>query len=172
MVLVNLWEDHLIFWAVEIVQNSFFSAAQQIAPKIGGGTEKTDFTFFLWIPESSQSISKIPKLILRDSFFRKWSQFIIFWRFEFAGIKPLAPFVRSFDEFQRCFRRYWIHWHPNGTHILSVDWVVRLIMMPRSWNSCRWLFYQHMFMVKDTAEKKLLVVFEQIEFRVRDRLAF
>ena len=28
-----------------------------------------------------------------------------------------------------------------------------------------------MFMVKDTAEKKLLVVFVQIEFRVRDRLA-
>ena len=28
-----------------------------------------------------------------------------------------------------------------------------------------------MFMVKDTAEKKLLAVFVQIEFRVRDRLA-
>ena len=81
---------------------------------------------------------------------------------KFSWNEPFVPSVWPLDKFQCCPLWHRVYGHPNWADVLAVNRIIGLIVMPRRWNFGRWLLYQHMLMVKHTAQgdKKNGILFE------------
>ena len=81
---------------------------------------------------------------------------------KFSWNEPFVPSVWPLDKFQCCLLWHRVYGHPNWADVLAVNRIIGLIVMPRRWNFGRWLLYQHMLMVKHTAQgdKKNGILFE------------
>ena len=86
---------------------------------------------------------------LHQTFMVAAGHWVIFASLELPGEKPFVPPMRSFNKFQRWFQRHGVNRHPNWADVFPIDWVISLIMMPRGRNSCWWLFYKNMLVIKN-----------------------
>ena len=87
---------------------------------------------------------------------------------KFSWHEPFVPSVWPLDKFQCCLLWHRVYGHPNWADVLAVNRIIGLIVMPRRWNFGRWLLYQHMLMVKHTAQgdKKNGILFECVRLSI------
>ena len=127
---------------------------------------QTVWLWYFWILYLIFSIlniinRNIIEFLLHTVFFFNW---IILSTFKLSWMKPLTPFVWTFDKLKTGIFWNRIHWHPDAGHTKTINGVVRLIMVPWSlflsslikfwWSSYKWdiintwFFVENMFIIK------------------------